>query len=149
MRGLIIILVFACLIQSTFLPINLVLMILIIRSFIVDAKSNFYLAFIFGLVISLLQGQMMGFISLINLFSVSLVTVLKRSQIVQNLITLMLAGVALLTIDNIIQSLIAQASLDFKLAIYQTIILIPMYLLVRFLEERFVVQKEIKLRLKS
>lgn len=149
MKGLIIILVFACLIQSTFLPINLVLTILIIRSFIVDAKSNFYLAFIFGLVISLLQGQMMGLISFINLFSISLVTVLKRSQIVQNLITLMLVGAALLTIDNIIQSLIAQASLDFKLAIYQTIILIPMYLLVRFLEERFVVQDEIKLRLKS
>lgn len=149
MRGLIIILVFACLIQSTFLPINLVLTILIIRSFIVDTKSNFYLAFIFGLVVSLLQGQMMGLISLINLFSVSLVTVLKRSQIVQNLITLMLAGVVLLTIDNIIQSLIAQASLDFKLAIYQTIILIPMYLLVRFLEERFVVQEEIKLKMKS
>lgn len=149
MKGLIIILVFASLIQSSLLPINLVLMILIIRSFTVDAKSNFYLAFIFGLVISLLQGQIMGLISLINLFSVSLVTVLKRSQIVQNLITLMLAGVAVLTIDNIIQSLIAQASLDFKLAIYHTIILIPMYLLVRFLEERFVVQKEIKLRLKS
>lgn len=149
MKGLIIILVFASLIQSTFLPINLVLTILIIRSFIVDTKSNFYLAFIFGLVVSLLQGQMMGLISLINLFSVSLVTVLKRSQIVQNLITLMLAGVVLLTIDNIIQSLIAQASLDFKLAIYQTIILIPMYLLVRFLEERFVVQEEIKLKMKS
>lgn len=149
MKGLIIILVFACLIQSTFLPINLVLTILIIRSFIVDAKSNFYLAFIFGLVISLLQGQMMGLISLINLFLVSLVTVLKRSQIVQNLITLMLAGVALLSVDNIIQSLIVQASLDFKLAIYQTIILVPMYLLVRFMEERFVVQDEIKLRLKS
>lgn len=149
MKGLIIILVFASLIQSSLLPINLVLMILIIRSFIVDAKSNFYLAFIFGLVISLLQGQMMGLISLINLFSVSLITVLKRSQIVQNFITLMLAGVALLTIENIIQSLIIQATLDFKLAIYQTIILPLMYLLVRFLEERFVVQKEIKLRLKS
>lgn len=149
MKGLIIILVFASLIQSTFLPINLVLTILIIRSFIVDEKSNFYLAFIFGLVISLLQSQMMGLISLMNLFSISLVTVLKRSQIVQNLITLMLAGVVLLTIDNIIQSFIAQASIDFKLAIYQTIILIPMYLLVRFLEERFVVQKEIKLKMKS
>lgn len=149
MRGLIFILIFASLIQSTFLPINLVLMILIIRSFIVDSKSNFYLAFIFGLVVSLFQGQIIGLVSLINLFSVAIVSVLKRSQIAQNLITLMLAGFALLTIDNIIQSLIAKISLDFKLAIYQTIILIPMYLLVRFLEERFIVQKEIKLRMKS
>ena len=149
MRGLIVILIFACLIQSTFLPINLVLMILIIRSFIVDSKSNFYLAFIFGLVVSLLQGQIIGPISLINLFSIALVSVLKKSQIAQNLITLMLVGVTLLTVDHIIESVIIQTSIDFKLVIYHIVIFIPVYLLVRFLEERFVVQKEIKLKIKS
>ena len=76
----IIALVLVSLLQVTLVPLDLVLLILVCRSLLVSNDSNFYLAFAFGLLISIMQGQPMGVNSLIYLGSVQMVAIIQRSE---------------------------------------------------------------------
>src|SRR3972149_6802836 len=64
MKTLIIILTVAAFLQTTILPIDLILLILICRAYVKSEKANLYLGFFFGLLVSHLNLTSLGVQSL-------------------------------------------------------------------------------------
>lgn len=136
MKVLIIILIVASFLQTTILPLDLVLSILISRAYLRAQKSNLFLAFFLGLLISHLTLDPMGVKSMVYLTVVQITQVLSKSR---------LAGHPFLIIPlSFVFSLLDG---NFYLAVVAATTSLPIFYSLRFWEERFSPAKEIKLRI--
>ena len=81
MKTFVITLIIAAFLQTTILPIDLVLLILICRTYIKSEKSNLYLAFAFGLLNSHLNLNLLGLQSLVYLFFVQTTESLSKMRL--------------------------------------------------------------------
>ncbi|MDO8570178.1 MAG: hypothetical protein Q7R97_01165 [Candidatus Daviesbacteria bacterium] len=147
MNLLIAILFFIIFLEGTILPFDLVLVILITRSFIVQEKSNYYLAFFFGLLASLLLGYPQGLLSLIYLFSVQISHIIKSTNLAAYWIAVLPLTFFCLLIEQFILQLLNISNFNLILIIIPTILVLPVYFIVRIWEERFIVSKDIKLKM--
>lgn len=146
MIPLIFVLILLSFLQEAFLPFNLVLLVLVARAFVVTEKENYYLAFIFGLVLSFLAGYPLGSLSIIYLMIVLIINIFRKFQFVRHpLIVIPVAGVALLS-DQLARSLMLSSNIDLGQIPIQIILSIPIYFAVLLWEERFIVRKDIKLK---
>lgn len=147
MKTLIVILIIASLLQSTILPIDLVLIILICRSFIKSDTTNLFLAFSFGLFDSHLNLLPVGLNSLVYLFIVQITQSLSKSRLAGNLLLIIPLSIGLLTIYQLVDSLLLHQTPElFPKVLWESLIALPILYLIRLWEERFVIRKEIKLR---
>lgn len=147
MKTLIIILILAAFLQTTILPINLILIILICRAYIKTDPINLYLAFGFGLLISHLQVTTLGLQSVIYLLLIQLTHILSKSPLTKNSFLIMPVSLFLLSINGIASSFLIHQTLQiFPRVILESIISLPTLFLLRLWEERFIVKKEIKLK---
>lgn len=148
MKTLIFILVIASFLQSTILPIDLVLLILLCRSYLQPDKSNLLLAFAFGLLDSHLTLNTIGFHSLIYLTLVGLTETLSKSRLAGNPILIIPLSFILISIYQITQSIITSQLIQlFPKSLLEAFISFPILYLIRLWEERFIVRKGIKLRM--
>jgi len=147
MKTLIIILIIASFIQTTILPIDLVLLILICRSYIKSDCANLYLAFFFGIFISHLNLASIGFQSLIYLSSVETTEILSKLRLAGNPLLIVPLAFFLITLSQFANSILGHSSFEFSKAIFACFLSLPVLLLVRLWEERFIVRKEIKLKM--
>lgn len=148
MKTLIIILTALSFLQSTFIFLDLVLIILILRSYIVLDKSNFYLAFGFGLLLSHLNFTPLGFQSLIFLLIVGATHLISKSPFSSNLFTIIPITFVFLSLNNVALSLLLHQSIQISLKILlESLFSLPIYIFFRMWEERFVVKPGIKLKL--
>ncbi len=137
MKTLVVILIIASFLQTTILPLDLVLMILICRSYIKSEKINLYLGFGFGLLISHLDLMVLGPISIIYLILISLTQILSKSRLAGNPLLIVPVSFILLSLQT----------LQLSSSIFiESLLSLPMVYLIRFWDERFIVRKEIKLR---
>lgn len=147
MKTLILILVIISLIQSTILPIDLILIILICRSYIINDKSNLYLSLAFGLLASLLSNNILGLTSIIYLLLCQFTQVVSKSRITANYFFIIPLSLILLTINNVVISLASHQSIQlWPQVVIESILSLPTLYLVKIWEERFIVRKEIKLK---
>ncbi|MDO8638949.1 MAG: hypothetical protein Q7R43_05210 [Candidatus Daviesbacteria bacterium] len=147
MNLLIALLIFISFLEGTILPFDLVLIILISRSFIVAEKSNYFLAFFFGLLVSLLLGYPLGLLSLIYLFAVFISHIIKTTDLAAYWIVVLPLTFFLLLFEQLILKLLNISNFNLTRLIIPTILVLPTYFIVRFWEERFIVTKEIKLKM--
>ena len=142
MKTLIFLLVILAFVQTTILPLDLVLLILICRSYLKTDQANLYLAFGFGLLISFLNLSTLGLLSIIYLIIVQLTQTLSKSPLAGRLILIIPISFAFL--------LVYHHSLQiFPKVIIESLLSLPILYFVKLWEERFMVSKEIKLRLRS
>lgn len=147
MKTLVIILTVASFLQSTFLPLNLVLIILIARALIRPQKTNLYLAFGGGLLISHLNLEPLGLQSLIYLILIQLTQVLTKSKVFANPLVIVPLTFILLSLNLLATSIITHQALYFLPNIFwESLIALPVFYLIRLWEERFIVSREIKLK---
>lgn len=146
MRTLIIILIISSFLQSTILPLDLVLIILICRSYIRADKNNLFLAFGFGILDSQLSLITLGFISILYLILVQATQVLSKTRITSNSLLVIPIIFALLFFHQIAISNFTHQSPEFLKIFLESLLSLPIFYIVRFWEERFVIRKEIKLR---
>lgn len=147
MRTLIVILIIISFLQATIIPLDLVLIILICRAFIRTGKSNLYLAFAFGLLISHLTVTPMGLQSILFLSLVAITESLSKSRLSQNAyLVIPICFVAILA-NQIVVSAFTNQSIQLVPKIYGGILSLPIFYLIRFWEGRFIVRKDIKLRI--
>lgn len=139
MKTLVAVLIISSFIQSTILPLDLVLIILICRSYIRSDKSNLFLAFGFGLLDAHLNLTPLGLQSLVNLLVVAVTAYFSKSRLAGNSLLIIPLSLVLLLIN---QSLKPSPKIFIEAAFS-----LPMLYLIRWWEERFIVQKEIKLRI--
>lgn len=147
MKTLIIILVLAAFLQTTIIPIDLVLIILICRSYIKISKTNLYLALIFGLFVSLLRLNSLGFDSLVYLLAVQATQILSKTRLAGNSILIILVTFGLVTFSHILNSLFLHTSLDlYPKVLIESLLSFPTLYFLRIWEERFIAPGGIKLK---
>ena len=146
MKTLIICLIIASFVHYTIIPINLVLIILICRSYIISDKTNFFLAFAFGLLDSHFNLITLGLTSLIYLISVAIVESLSRSRLAGNAFLIVPLVFGLLLVNQAILLYFTRQSLEINKILLEALISLPIFYLVKIREEHFVVRKEIKLK---
>ncbi len=148
MKTLIIILIIASFLQTTIFPIDLVLIILIARSYIRIARSNFYLALGVGLLISHLNLNVLGFDSLIYLMVVQITQALSKTRLAGNSLLIIAITFILLTLSHLISSLFLHQSINlFPKVLIESLISLPILFGLRLWEERFIIRREIKLKM--
>lgn len=138
MKTLIVVLIIVSLLQSAILPINLVLIILICRSYLRAEKSNLFLAFGFGLLDGYLNLTSLGQISLIYLTVVQITQSLSKSRLAGNLLLIIPISWVLL--------FLTQQPTSISLIFLESLISLPTLYILRLWEERFIIRKEIKLK---
>src|SRR3989344_6235415 len=119
MKALTIVLIIATFLQGTILPVNVVLLILICRSFIRSGKSNLYLAFGFGLFLSLLTLSPMGLQSLIFLILVQITESISKSRLSENPFSLIPICLLAILVNQITISLFTHQALILGPKIYE------------------------------
>lgn len=134
MKTLILVLTIIAFLQTTILPLNLVLTALIARAYLKPQKSNLYLAFVFGLLISLLVLSPLGLNSLIYLVLIQATQLLSKSPLSRHPFLIIPITFLLLMVDG-------------GVSVLESILSLPILYLLKIWEERFIVTKEIKLRI--
>lgn len=147
MKALIIVLIIASFLQATILPLDLVLIILICRAFIKSGKSNLYLSFAFGFFLSHLTLSPLGLQSIIFLILVTLTESISKSRLSENPLSLIPICFVAILINQVTLSVFTQHALALTPKIYEAFLALPIFYLVRYWEERFIVRKEIRLKL--
>lgn len=148
MKTLIIILIIAAFLQTTVIPIDLVLLILICRAYLKTEKANLYLAFGFGLLVSHLGLTGLGFTSLIYLIVVELTQILSRWRLAGNPLLIMPISFAFLLTGSLVSSGMNFNFIGFPKILIASVLSLPAFYLIRIWEERFIVQKQVKLKIK-
>ncbi len=147
MKTLIVILIIISFVQSTILPIDLVLIILLCRAYIRTDNANLYLTFGFGLLSAHLNLQNLGFISLVYLTLVELTQIISKSRLAGNALLIVPISFVGLTFNASLISLFNHESiLLFPKIFLASLISLPLFYLVRIWEERFIVKGDIKLK---
>lgn len=146
MKTLIIILIITAFLQTTILPIDLVLLILICRAFVKLDKSNLFLGFFFGLLTSHLSLSYLGFQSLIYLVIIQVTQMLSKSRLTSHLLWIVPISFSFLSLNQLINSLFTYQIFSLQKILFASILSLPILFLVRLWEERFIVHKEIKLK---
>lgn len=147
MKTLIAILIIASFLQNTILPVNLVLIVLICRSLVRVDKTNLYLAFGFGLLNSYLSVTVLGLESLLFLGIVQAVQMLSRSRFASSAFLIIPLCIFFLSLNYLVLSLTTHNSVVlFPRILWEGLISLPIYYLIKLWEERFVVRKELKLK---
>lgn len=141
MKTLIFILIITSFIQTTIVPLDLILIILICRSYIRSDKINLYLGFSFGFLVAFLNLAPLGLQSIFYLIIVQSTQVLAKSRLAGNSLLIIPISFVFLSISQLINS-----SPLFPMVIVGSFLSLPIFYLVKLWEERFIVHKEIKLR---
>lgn len=139
------ILLFAFL-QSAVLTLNLVLVILIARSLVLDTRENLLLAFFGGLILSFLTQTNLGYFPLVFLLIVKLGQLLKKLPVSFNLLTIFIAGSLQIIFVVLLNKLFLGSRIEIIPHLIEAILIIPAFLIIRMWEERFVAKSSIKLR---
>lgn len=148
MKTTVAVLIIISFIQSTILPLDLVLIILICRSYIKSDKSNLFLAFGFGLLNAHLNLTPLGFQSLTYLIVVTITAGLSKSRLAGNSFLIAPLSFILMSINQaVLSTFIHQSPLIFPKNLLEAFVSLPILYSIRLWEERFIVSKEIKLRL--
>lgn len=146
MKTLITVLIIASFIQSTIVSLNLVLIILLCRSYIRPDRANLFLAFAFGLVDGYLSLNVLGFSSILYLVWVLLILTLAKSPLAGNLLIGPLIFLILLANQQVYSFFVHQSAEIFPKIFWESLLALPIFYLTKIWEERFIVRREIKLR---
>lgn len=140
-------LLFLSFLQGALLPLDLVLIFLLARSFVVSGKENLWFAFSFGLLVSLLQGFPLGFFSLVYLAAVAASHLTRKTHLASHWIAVVPLSVVFLLIEHFLVNLLFGPTVNLRLFFVEIALVLPFYFALRLWEERFVVGKEIRLKI--
>lgn len=146
MKTLVVILIIVAFLQTTILPIDLVLLILICRAFVKSDRSNLYLGFFFGFLTSHLSLSYLGVQSLIYLVIIQVTESLSKSRLTGHPFWIVPVSFSFLSLNQLINSLFTYQIFSLQKILFASFLSLPTLFLVRLWEERFIVRKEIKLK---
>lgn len=147
MKIFFLVLILLAFLQSAFLPLNLVLVLLIARSLAIEDKSNLILAFGSGLVLSFLTQVNLGYWPVVLILAVRLTAMIRKIPVSFNPAVIILSGIIVISIVAIINSFFIGENIQILYRVFEAILVLPAFYLTRAWEERFVVKGTIKLRM--
>lgn len=147
MKTLIVILILLSFLQVTVVPINMVLIVLILRAYLYPEKANIILGFFFGLLISYLESQNLGVYSLVYLCFIQIIQVFRKAPFSMHFLVMIPTVIIVLFLNSVVQGLLMGSSIRFWPGILKEILFsLPVFFILKIWEERFVVKSEVKLR---
>ncbi|MBI2022123.1 hypothetical protein HYS93_04595 [Candidatus Daviesbacteria bacterium] len=149
MKLYVFLLILAAFLQTSIIPINLVLILLIIRSFLIEDKANYLASFFLGILLGILSSSNVGYWSLIFLLVVKIVYLTKKLPFFENASTFLLLSFILVLFVNVSSGLILKQTIDYRLVLIEALVSLPIFWLIRLWEERFVVKSDIRLKIKK
>src|SRR5256885_1337250 len=114
MKFFILLLIIASFLQASFIPVNLVLLLLISRAFIIEDKSNYYLAFFAGLFLGIVSIYNIGLWPLIFLLLVKVINLSKKLPLSKNILSLIILSLGLIGLVGYSQSVMYHQFFDIK-----------------------------------
>jgi cell shape-determining protein MreD len=133
-------------VQTSFVPLNLCLILLICRSYASPQKSNYYLALIAGILLGILTAFNIGFYALIFVITVFLMHSLRQLPITGKFITIFPATLTALIVVMWIENLVYHLPHNWWYPMWGSILALPIFFVIREWEDRFIVKTGIKLR---
>ena len=150
MNVLIGLLILSAFLQTSFLGINIVLLIIVVRSFIVESTANYYLALFAGILLGLLSVQNLGFWPFIFLLTVKIAHLLRRMPFNIGILTALPAIVIAISITVLSEYFFLKQTPNHIKIIAELITSIPIFIIIRFWEERFIIHPStVKLKLRK
>ncbi len=146
MKTFLLFLLFFAFLQSAFLPIDMVLVLLIARSLVIEDRENLFLAFFGGLLLSFLTQVNLGYYPLIFILIVKLAGLFKKLPVSFNPFMVFGSGTLLIILVALINSFFISQQLEVYPHLIEVILVLPVYYLIKFWEERFVIKSHTKLR---
>ncbi len=146
MKLFIFLLILAAFLQTSFIPINLCLIILICRSYAVHQTKNYYCAFAIGLILSILSTYNLGFWPVIFLISVTMVHTARSLPFAHKVFTIIPLTFLLVLAVNFIESILIKANFSWLAIIASSLSAFPLYIVIREWEERFMVKRDYRLK---
>lgn len=135
--------------QSSFLNVNLVLILLLCRSLAVTDNENYLIGFGIGVLLGVLSFQNIGFWPLAFLVVIKLIYIIKRLPISFPLLTSAPLLVLFIVLIAFLESFIAGLGFDINKVLFESALVLPGYFLVRLFEDRFVaINRDIKLKMR-
>ncbi len=124
------------------------LIILICRSFVKHEESNYYLAFWIGILTSILNLTPIGWESMLYLLTVVLVQLFSRSRFTNSLLLIVPVVFVLMFGFRLgFYFALRLSPLLWPYILIEAIVALPIMIVVRLWEERFIVKGDIKLKL--
>lgn len=142
-------LILAAFFQAAFLPFDLVLLILISKSFAAGEKGDYWLAFVLGLFVSLLSVYTLGSLSIFYLVVIKIVHTVKKTHFASNWLVVLPLTFCLVLLTQLGKGLILGSKINLFIILLQSILAVPIYLAVRFWEERFIPQPQVRLKIRG
>ncbi|MBI2022593.1 hypothetical protein HYS97_01970 [Candidatus Daviesbacteria bacterium] len=149
MRISILAILIAAFIQTSFLQVNLCLVLIICRSLIVERDSDYPIAFFSGLLLGILSSQNLGFWPVVFLILVKLIKLFKKLPFSSNYLTILPISLVLILSTAFLEKLIFNQSLNYLKIVFEFILILPTYVAMLFWEDRFVIEKDIKLKIRE
>lgn len=142
-------LIFAAFLQTSFVPVNMVLVLIVARSLLIDARSNYFLAFSAGILLGVLSAQNIGYWPIILLIAVKVTYLIRKLPFNIGLPTFLLALALSLTIQILAEYLFLHHSINWTKPLTEFITGIPIFLFIRFWEDRFMIHTQgVKLKMR-
>lgn len=145
---LFLILAVASFLQSSFLPFDLALILLLCRCLIVE-DNNLLIPFASGILLSFLTTTNLGLYPLVFIAVAQMSQLFKRSALSTNLLTVFVFIAISLGLVNLLEILILHSRFDLGRLILEIAMAIPLYLAVYFWEERFILPQKKSLFLRK
>lgn len=133
--------------QASFGGGDFILLILVTRSLIISDTSNFWLAFTFGLLYAFLANFPLGSLSLIYLLLLFLSQLTKKFTVHASWWYIFPFAFLLFALGSFLESFFLHFDFNLKNILLLAIFSLPIYLFLKFCQERFIPQKEIRLKL--
>lgn len=136
-------------IQTSFLNINLVLILLILRNLIRVEVVNYYIAFFGGLLLGILGGVNIGFWPLIFVLIVKITNLIAKLPVSSANFIFLPYTILILFMVGLLEQQFLKQQLDLQKIVTEIMITPFIYIFLKLWEERFVVQKDIKLKIRK
>ncbi|MBI2022439.1 hypothetical protein HYS97_01135 [Candidatus Daviesbacteria bacterium] len=150
MKLLIAFLITLAFLQTTVIPVDLVIIILMLRSYVKNDQANLYIAFGIGLLVSHLSATPLGLQSLIYLLLVQIARSFANSRFSENILIFLPVTAVLLIMNTVLTAYVSNQSVSlWPKILIEVFLSLPLYYLIKAWEERFIFKKGIKLRFRK
>lgn len=149
MKILLLLLILFAFFQSAVSTLNFVLIILIARSLVLESKENLVLAFFGGFMLSFLTQTNLGYWPLLLILVTRLGHLLRKLPVSFNPVMVFIAGSIQVLLVLMAGKFFIGSGFEVYPHLYETLLVVPSYYLIRMWEERFVPKSELRLKLKK
>lgn len=149
MKLFVFLLIITALLQTTFLQVNPVLVLLICRALIREEIANYYSAFFIGILLGILESKNTGFYALFFVIIVKIIHLIKSTPISAYFLTVIPTTLVFSFALNYLKYLFFGQTVNIYIPPIDALLSLPVYFLLKIWEERFVAKQGIKLKIKG